>query len=378
MAQFIRPDSNVTQTGFTGGFADIDETSANDVDFAWCANATEGVLEVGLSNPSTIGSATATIRYRIAKTNAGTVDGTGGSVGVTAHLYQGASLVASDTARTATGTWTTYSFSPSMATVTDWNDLRLRFTVKPNSARAAGISWAELETTRGYSDTISESSTPGDSLTNTATFVVAFTETATPAVELGSTSSANIHAFTRLPFGEIWFVIPIGGSASHNYYTFCIEESQRAEMPVWFKGTIDASAVLDDALLGTDTSWSCLRIADSTSAALYSFDKRLGGTGQVSWNLTSSAFYVDEAERRVLIKRYYKDFERQDGSVTMQILTYDYPAGNNIAAPSLTVATGDTTKDFRVSGRLMKMKFSGSERWRLGKPAFDVVEMGER
>jgi len=229
-----------------------------------------------------------------------------------------------------------------------------------------------------YNDVLTESTTPGDSLTVVSTIPVTITESSTPGDVYVTASNANIHAFTRLAYGEIWFVIPTGEDESHTYFTFCVDESQRAQTPVWFKGGINATAIVDDPQLGTDEPWSCLRIGDGASADLVSFDRRADGTSEVDWNLTSSAFYIDEAERRVLIKRFYKDFENQDNDVTLQLLTYDFPSGGNIANPSLTIATGDTTKDFRISGRLMKMKFSGSGKCRLGKPAFDIVGMGER
>ena len=113
MAQFLRPDSNITQTSFTGGFADIDETSASDADFAYGANNTAAVLEVGLSDPAATPNpaGTSTVRYRIAKTNNGTVNGAGNAVTVTAAVYQGGTLIQANTAQTATGTWTGYDFT---------------------------------------------------------------------------------------------------------------------------------------------------------------------------------------------------------------------------------------------------------------------------
>lgn len=155
MSQFARPDSNVTQTNFTGGFADIDEASASDADFAWGTNNTAAVLEVGLGDPATpLGAGSLTFRYRIAKTNAGTVDGAGNAVTVTAELYQGTTLIAADAARTADGTWTGYSYTLSgaeAAAITDFTDLRLRFTTSasggaPANRRGGAVSWAELET----------------------------------------------------------------------------------------------------------------------------------------------------------------------------------------------------------------------------------------
>lgn len=150
MAQFIRPDSNITQTSFTGGFAEIDETSPSDADFAYGANNTSAVLEVGLSNPSVPSSGTCTVRYRIAKVNNGVLSGSGNSVSITCAIYEGATLIATDAAQTTTGTWTTFTFTFDSTLVTDWTDVRLRFTTtasggSPANRRGGAVSWAEVE-----------------------------------------------------------------------------------------------------------------------------------------------------------------------------------------------------------------------------------------
>lgn len=151
MAELLRPDSNVTQSGFTGGFSAIDEATASDADFAYGANNTAAVLEVGLSNPSgTPGAGTRTFRYRHARTNNGTVDGGGNAVTVTAEVIEGTTVRATDAAQTATGTWTARSWTPDLSAVSNWNDLRMRFTTSasggsPANRRGAAVSWAELE-----------------------------------------------------------------------------------------------------------------------------------------------------------------------------------------------------------------------------------------
>lgn len=151
MAQVLRPDGNVTQTSFTNGFAEIDESAASDADFAYGANNTVATLEVSLGNPSaTPASGTTTVRYRVARTKDGVVDGTGSACDVTCSVYQGGSLVAADSARTVTGSWTEYSFTPDMSGVTDWTDLRLRFVTTASGGsgpnrRGGAVSWAELE-----------------------------------------------------------------------------------------------------------------------------------------------------------------------------------------------------------------------------------------
>jgi hypothetical protein len=152
MAQFLRPDSNVTQTSFTGGFAAIDEATASDADFAYGDNNTAAVLEVGLSNPAATPdpAGTSTVRYRIARTNAGTVNGAGNAVNVTPEVYQGPTLIQAGTAQTATGTWAQYTFTFTHGSITDWTNVRLRFTTtasggSPANRRGGAVSWAEVE-----------------------------------------------------------------------------------------------------------------------------------------------------------------------------------------------------------------------------------------
>lgn len=168
MSQFLRPDSNVTQTRFTGGYAEIDESSANDADLAY-ANATgTSTLEVGLSNPGGAPSAgTVTIRYRVAKTdNAGSPNGSGPDSTFNAYLYEGATLIDSDTTRTiSSASFTTFTWNPNTAGVSDWSDLRLRFTATYASNRGSGISWAELEAP----DSLTHYNMPADGGTFTLT-----------------------------------------------------------------------------------------------------------------------------------------------------------------------------------------------------------------
>lgn len=160
MAQFLRPDSDITTTSFntsTGStfYTLLDETSPSDTDYAWADNNANATLEVGLSNPgATPDSGTCTCRYRIAKTNNGTVTGTGSDPLTQGFVYEGATLIANDVSQTPTGTWTTYSFTFSSTLVTDFTDLRFRMEViatggRPADRRGAAVSWAEIETPDG-------------------------------------------------------------------------------------------------------------------------------------------------------------------------------------------------------------------------------------
>jgi len=50
MAQFGRPDSDITTTEIVGGFTDIDEVSFSDADYLTSNDNTTAVYECGLSD----------------------------------------------------------------------------------------------------------------------------------------------------------------------------------------------------------------------------------------------------------------------------------------------------------------------------------------
>lgn len=173
MATFARPDGDITNNGFSGGFADIDEASPSDADF-WLGNNNQAdTLEVSLSDVSDPSSSSGHIfRYRIAKgdEDGTTPDGGGNAVTITASLWQGGTQIATDVAQTADGTWTQYAYTLTGSeadAITDYTDLRIRFVTtasggSPANRRAGAVSWAELEVPSGpivrtTSDTVTAS-----------------------------------------------------------------------------------------------------------------------------------------------------------------------------------------------------------------------------
>lgn len=152
MAQIIRPDSNITVTDYTGGFADIDEVIADDNDFAAAGiNSSIPTLVVGLSNPPGVpGGVNGTVRWRSAKRNGNSSIGSGNDFSGTCAVLQGTSTVlASDTY--TPGNFATREFTFPISGITDVNDLRLSFTQTAsggnNNSQRSGlvVSWAEVE-----------------------------------------------------------------------------------------------------------------------------------------------------------------------------------------------------------------------------------------
>lgn len=156
MAQFLRPISDITVTQFNGTFADIDEVSFSDTDFIWSNDNTVGQYECALTSTGILDPITGSdhvISYRLHEIDGGVLgDGGGTAVSVVLSLYQGGTLIGSDTSRTVTGAWVGYTFTLSSVqadAITDYTALRLRFDTSGGgggaaSRRGAGISWAEL------------------------------------------------------------------------------------------------------------------------------------------------------------------------------------------------------------------------------------------
>ncbi len=118
---FARPITDIT-TGWTTStgsshFALIDEETASDADYiyATAASQTDEVKLAALTAPT----GDIQINYR--------VQGIAASGRVTVSMYAGATLVKSDTQRTANGDYTMTVTSTDYASVTDWSDIRLRF-----------------------------------------------------------------------------------------------------------------------------------------------------------------------------------------------------------------------------------------------------------
>jgi hypothetical protein len=156
MTQFLRPDGDVTKTNWSsGGYADIDESTASNSDYAYSSTLTAvsntATLEVSLTNSSgTPDSGTSTCRFRVAKVSGvGALSGSGEAVFCDVSIYEGATLIDTyGSSITLTGAFVQYSFTPDLSTVSDWTNLRIRFLMTTDLsglARGGAVSWAELE-----------------------------------------------------------------------------------------------------------------------------------------------------------------------------------------------------------------------------------------
>lgn len=159
MSQFARPISDHTiPASYNGSYADIDESSASDSDFGYFDNNSGGNEVIfnltSLTDPSS--SSGHILRVRIARMNAGELDGGGTSVTANVSILIGGSEVAALVdliSEVATGSWTTHEYTLSGAeadAISDYTDMEIRIDQSggggsPSNRRGLGISWAEFE-----------------------------------------------------------------------------------------------------------------------------------------------------------------------------------------------------------------------------------------
>ncbi len=141
-SQFARPSSDVTVGLWTTAplYASIDEVSYDDLDnITSSKNPTADICEVGLSSVTDpLNSSGHIIRYR-AKTNV--------QSGMIVYLMQGATTIASQTPPLTTSFQTfTYTLTAVEAdSITNYTDLRLRFSADGKANTNQYVSWAEFE-----------------------------------------------------------------------------------------------------------------------------------------------------------------------------------------------------------------------------------------
>jgi hypothetical protein len=191
----------------------------------------------------------------------------------------------------------------------------------------------------------------------------------------------NYHAFVNRKYGEVWFFYsPALNLKPDRYLAYCVNESAAAQRPVWFRGTMDATAIIDDPLL-----IDALNMGDSTivrgpytSGALKAVDQT-GGTYPTAY-IQTSFFFLDEGQKRVQIQRYIADSHGASADYGVYLYVRQWPESAATEKGVYTVTVASTTKvDFRASGRLVSAKFVTTQgALRLGKAVFEVVPLGNR
>jgi len=148
--QFLRPDADISAGSWTPStgtdlFAVVNETTADDSDYMLIAGNQSGVVELGLPTAIPLSGGTRRIIWRMQKDAAG-----GNARNVTVSLYDGSTLIQTDTTRTVPDSWTEYTFTVAN-TISNWDDLRIQMNGggttggAPGNRREIWISYVVLE-----------------------------------------------------------------------------------------------------------------------------------------------------------------------------------------------------------------------------------------
>lgn len=193
------------------------------------------------------------------------------------------------------------------------------------------------------------------------------------------TTSITLDTFSAYvpKFNEVWFTYSNSGSYIGRYVAFSLTDGK------WFKGRMQRRAMHAGltALLGA-----------TTTGALVNCESGMRGAGMTSaansglaWNINCSPIFLDSGQRRMMIRSMKVDFQSQTGNLAMSINTGDYLNSTNFSGTPIAIGPTDAKKDFRQSGRLVLINFSGDDGGnvsdtfaRQGQPVFDLVAMGER
>lgn len=145
----------------------------------------------------------------------------------------------------------------------------------------------------------------------------------------------------------------------------------------WFRGDVARSALFDLGGFYDITGAPLTVVLMGNSSGTVSACE--GVSGQYpSWSITTADQYLDSGRRRIMVNRCVPDFEIQGGNVSLTLNCRSYPQGDVTQKGPYTLAAGADKKDFRASGKIISVEFSGSTAAKFGRHTFDYVILGAR
>jgi hypothetical protein len=200
---------------------------------------------------------------------------------------------------------------------------------------------------------------------------------------------------------EVWFFYTDtrdGSGDATRYVAYSPRESAACGAPVWFKGKLTTSAVhaspVVNELAQNPYAWisasgdAWLGPLGAVKSALTTRlhgdtgdDVHDGGSGPIIPSITLGDIYLDEGQRRTMIRSFRPDFGNQAGDIILTIKIRDHPQSTPIVKGPYSISPGATKMDLRASGMIASFTFSNTDdacAFRVGKPEIDIVTLGER
>lgn len=180
---------------------------------------------------------------------------------------------------------------------------------------------------------------------------------------LDEVQSAKIVATGISQFGEVWWHYPDlrDGHENSRYVAFNYLSG------TWFRGSMDRSAAVDAGVAEYP-------VKVTPDGEVYYHER----SGEVTWSIKAADYYLDESGRSLQIQGVRPDFESQSGDISMSVYVRKYPQGDAVTKGPFTLATGRGKRDFRATGSIASVEFSGTCFARFGKITFLVTPTGDR
>lgn len=193
------------------------------------------------------------------------------------------------------------------------------------------------------------------------------------ADNLAASQGDKIVASSNAEYNEIRWDYPDSrdGYENSRYIAVCVEGPDAGS---WYKGEMARTAMVDAG----PSSYPC---GVTYAGAIYWHEKGKSADGSaLSWFIESADTYLDE-NVLMLVRGFWPDFSDQVGPISLTLYTRQYPQGDVTTYGPVSIASGDDKVDFKASGRLYRVKFSGSSAptsARLGRMTFDAQPRGRK
>jgi hypothetical protein len=179
-------------------------------------------------------------------------------------------------------------------------------------------------------------------------------------------------------FDEVRIDYPDGrdGVENSRYLAAHIPTLLNSPENAWYRGVMARTAFVD-----TPPSPNAFPIGVDPAGLIYWHEKgQTANGGPISWFIETADNYLDPA-LTMQVRGIWPDFKDQVGAIDVSIATRFYPQDVEVMTSGQIMAPNANKSDVRATGRLAKLKFSGSSSptfVRLGNPTIDVVPVGQR
>jgi hypothetical protein len=189
---------------------------------------------------------------------------------------------------------------------------------------------------------------------------------------MAASQADKIVASDNSTFNEIRFDYPDArdGVENSRYVAVAVDGPDAG---AWYRGTMARTA-----MVGAGPSSHPIGV--TYDGRIYWHERGHSADGSIlSWFIESADQYLDE-NNVMLVRSFWPDFQEQVGPVTLTFTSRHKPRGVE-RVKVYAISASDEKTDIRASGRLFKLKLSGSASpsyAKLGAPVFDVTPTSGR